>query len=307
MAITFENVHEGASGSWTLQSGKSYTVDVRAESDTPVGPETVISAAGFSVGDTYRWPLVGAPLETHDRLYIQSIDVQPDGEDSRRWKLSVQYGVTDPGQQGHDPDEGYDPFAVPPTFRAYSEDEDFFPLTDINAQPLVNSAGDFMSDISVKIPVLTFEIGVVVPAFDWAAIKACKNHINVAPWEGFDAGVVYLADVNPSRVWDERAGFFVWQVVYVFQVKDPIVVEYSAQDVQVIPGWSLCVLDAGLRQKVGGKKVPILSEGVPTSEPLPLKADGTAVGPTDDLHFLYFDVIPRADFSILPIPAGIFA
>lgn len=307
MAIIFTTPHDGVSGSWSLSSAKSFTCEVWADSDVPVGPDAVITASGFRVGDTYRWPLTGTAVETNDYLYLQSIDLNPDGEDSTRYRLTIKYGLTPPAQQGVDEDGEYDPFAVPPTFRAYGEDEEFHPFLDIAGQPIVNSAGDFITGVSTPVTTLTFEVGVVVPAFDWATIVACKNHLNVATWQGFAPGVLYLKDVTPARVWDERAAIYKWEVGYVFQARQQVVKSYTAQDVHVVPGWSACVLDAGLREKKSGKLVPILSEGVPTSEPLPLKADGTVCGPTDDFHFKFFDVIPRADFSVLPIPAGIFA
>lgn len=306
MAITFKSPHEGVSGGWSLQGGKTFKVDVWAECDTPTGPDTVIETAGFKVGDVYSWPLVGTALETNSYLFIQSIDIQPDSEDSLRYKMTVQYGPLNPSQEGTD-DGVYDPFAVPPTFRCYGEDEDYYPLVDRDGVPLLNSAGDYLTEIPVKSSVPTFEVGVVVPDFPLAALSGVKGHINASAWQGFEAGTLLCADVNTNRVWDERANLYKWEVTYVFQYKKPVLKTYSSQSVQFTSGWTACVLDAGLRQKVSGKKVPILSEGVPTSEPLPLKADGTAAGPSDNLHFLFFNVIPTADFSVLPIPSGVFS
>lgn len=57
---------------------------------------------------------------------------------------------------------------------------------------------------------------------------------------------------------------------------------------------------------MGGKLVPIMDAGVPTTEPFPLKSDGTRLGPGDEPHYLYFDVYPRADFSVLALATSLF-
>lgn len=312
MAIIFGHPDQSCRGGATAQQGRTYVVTLDATSDADVvGVKAVgdaLTAAGLTIGSAYRWPSIGTAVETDPALFLSAIDCDPEDEDGYMYRCTLTYGVLDVSNLGQDGMGGYDPFGVPPTFRAYSEDEEFNPLFDYNGVPIVNSCRDFLTDVKVPIPVLTFEVGVTVPTFDWSLIKSHKHHLNSSAWEGFAAGTVYCRDITPQRVWDDRAGFYKWEVGYVFQVKDPVLKSYASQSVATIPGWSAIVLDAGLREKKGGKIVRVLDDaGAPITDPIPLKADGTRVGPTEDFHVLAFDVLPRADFSTIPIPSGIFA
>ncbi|WP_165073323.1 hypothetical protein [Paludisphaera rhizosphaerae] len=278
------------------------------------GPQAAITSLGLNVGDTYRYPLTGTPTETNARLFLNSIDVEEQAAVSngkKRFTLAVVFSPIDPNKDPGGPmgEDGYrDPFAAPPTLRAYGDPEEEAVMHDKDGTPILNTAGDpYDPGLSRPKSLLIFEIGRVEREFDYSRITDIKDHLNDAAWMGFPARSVMCLDIQPERVWSSDANGWTWPTVYKFAYREDLTVDDGGDDVVLYPGWTAKVLNQGLRQKVSGERKQIFIDNAPVSAPVLLKDDGTVAAPTDDPVYKYYDYLPEADFSVLDFPSDLFS
>jgi hypothetical protein len=306
---------EGIGGAWNLQSGRRFNVKLYVHADDrDTGPQAFLESLGLNVGDTYRYPLTRTPTETNARLFLQDITldrVDRIGTGGLRGTVTVSFGPYDTSKnEGPVGPDGYrDPFSAPPQVRGYGEAEEEAVLKDVvTGEPVLNSAGDPLPGVTRPRSTLIYEVSRVERMHPLSRILDYKDHTNATEWLGFPARSVLCMDIQPVRRWDEDVFGWVWDVTYKFGVRRDIVVEGEGEDdVTVYSGWKKQVLDAGLRQKVGGVRLPILDGQAPVSAPVCLKTDGTKAGPTDEPNYLYFEVYETAEFADFEFPSDLFS
>ncbi|WP_165250203.1 hypothetical protein [Paludisphaera soli] len=312
MAITeIIEAKNGISGGWNLQAGRRFTVKLFVHADDrDTGPQALIEALGLNVGDTYRYPLTRTATETNARLFLQ--DISLDGVEylasGLRGTVSVAFGPYDPSKnEGPVGPDGYrDPFAAPPQVRGYGEAEEEAVLKDVvTGAPLLNSAGDPLPGVMRPRSTHVVEVTRVERFHPLFRITDYKDHVNATAWMGWPSKSVLCMDIQPSRRWEPEVSGYVWDVTYKFGFRQDILSEEEGEPV-LYTGWKKQVLDAGLRQKVGGVRLPILDGHSPVSAPVCLKPDGTKAGPDDDPHYLYVDVYETAEFADFGFPADLF-
>lgn len=307
MSIT---IADGQSnGQWSAQNGYSITTEFKAaapETDPVPGPKAILTSLGLNYGDTYRWPLTGTPSETDGTLYMQTVTAQPDPESDWCWSGTIIWAPFNPQQQGIDDDGEYNPFSIPPSVRCRSENEEVAASYDRDGNDVRNTAGDPLPGLTFPTAVHVFEIQRFEPDFPLALIASHKNRLNDGVWEGFPAESLLCQDIQASKTFDAKYGDYVWDVTYVLAYREPLEVTVGGDDYTLISGWAATILNAGMRQKVGGSRKQIIVDGAPVSDPVPLKSDGTVAGPTDDPYYLSFNLYPTADFDLLGLPSGLF-
>lgn len=308
----------GALGSWNLQSGHALSIKLKVRSDSRAdGPMTIFGALPVRIGDAYRYPLTKPATETAAWLFVQNVsvdEVKPLADGGMIWTLSVGYSRLDPskGDQGPvDEDGNRDPFAAPPRLSAYGQARLVYPTHDEEGGPLLNTAGEpFLpsDDLAVEESDLVFEVSRVERLFDLARLVGLKGRVNSAEWMGFPAGSILMLDIQPGRAWNDDARGWAWDVTYKLMYKPPVEVGGD-----VLPGHVKKVLNAGLHEKIaaldepsGFKLVPCMHLDAPVSQPVALREDGRMLQPGDEPHYLYFDVVKKADFSALDFPTDLF-
>lgn len=303
----------GAKGGWTLDGGRTYTLRIQVQvRDKAVGPRAVIDRLNLFETTTYRFPMTVAATESDPRAFLQSVDADSEAtSDGVKWTVTLAFAPRDPSKDGRGPvdeDGNRDPFAAPPEVSAHGEAEEVAFTHDRDGVPILNSAGDpFDPPLTLPKSHLVIEVSRTERFFELGRVEDLKDHVNDAEWMGFPAGSVLCKDVKPRRAWNADVQGWAWEVDYEFAFRRPIVADDGGDEVVVYPGWSIQVLDCGLRQKVGGERKEIIVGTSPVSSPVPLKPDGSVAAPTDDPHFLTFDLYPTADFSALDFPADLFS
>ncbi|WP_165068259.1 hypothetical protein [Paludisphaera rhizosphaerae] len=314
MALTIADIYGGASGGWTLQDGFSYTVEVQVEAevdDPPPGPLAIMQATGLAWNATYRYPLTGTALETDVRAKLLAVDVQPTAEDGRTYKATIRFGRYSSNQEAVDPDTGVrDPFAEPPSLRNRGEEQEVAVAYDRNGDPVLNSADDpFEDSPTIPASVRVYEIGRLQKTFDDSIAEALEWHVNDAEWLGWPAGSVLCRSITADRTWNSDTSSWAWDTSYVFAIRKPIVIVDGGDDVTVLPGWTLRLLDCGFRELDGSNpnKQILDKTGAPVSSPVPLDGSGAKLAVGADPVYKSFDVYPEADFSVLDFPSDLFS
>lgn len=312
MAITFNDVYGGSSGGWTLQDGFSYSVDVQAVVDPgdPVpGAKAVMEATGLAWNATYRYPIASTATETDARAYLQSVEVSPASETGRVFKVNLKFGRYNANQEAVDPDTGVkDPFSEPPTLRGRGEEVEVAVAYDNAGNPVLNSAGEpFANAPTISLPTLVFEVSQLRRTFDPSLITSLQGHVNDAEWQGWPAGSVLCKSVTASRTWNSDTDSWAWDTSYEFAMREPI----ESGGVDVLPGWTLQILDCGYSAKDGTNpnKLILDKTGATVSDPVPLDGAGGRLDPADDPVYLEFAVYPEASFAtLLPdLPPDLFS
>lgn len=311
MSIIVTEQKGNRSGGWSLQGGRTYSITCRVETDNPlIGPRAAMRSVGVDAGAFYRFPLSGTALEWDYAAFLNSIDAREIADDGMSWDVTLAYAQISPKDQAGGDGEGANagafilsPFAVKPSVQWGSETEEIARTHDRAGQPILNTAGDpFDPPLSAPVsnPVATIVRN--LRSYDGAWVGSYKDHVNQSVWMGYPAGTVLCKDITGESVYDTDWGWY-WRVTYQFAFR-PIWVEGGKI---ILPGWATQVLNAGMRQLKSGEVKQILVEGAPTSTPIPLKENGEAATPTDDPHYLTFDVYPEADFDDLDLPPDLFS
>lgn len=292
---------------WTLDGGRTYTAEVQVETDSPaIGGRAVVDALALFAGMGYRWPLTSTATESDSRCLLQSVKASPSSNDRKQWRVTLEFSPRSWEGQDKGPvdEEGNrDPFQARPTLRARAEEEEVAVTHDRHGDAILNSAGDpFDPPLSIAAPTLVFEISRLERTFNPALITSLQGRVNDSEWMGFPAESILCRSIAANCGWNDDVGGYAWQVDYEFAYREPV--ESGGED--VLPGWSVRVLDAGLRQLASGDRKAIMVDNAPVSSPVPLKSDGTAAGPSDDPHYMAWDIYPEGDFSGLDFPADMF-
>jgi hypothetical protein len=308
--VAIKSKKDGKAGGWTLDKGLQLTATVRVHMDSAAtGPQAILRSLGLNVGDAYRYPLTGTPTETNASLFVQDIQIGATSANGLLCDVNVTFGPQDPAKDDRgpvDPETGLrDPFAAPVKLRWTTEFEDYAPEMDKAGNPILNKAGDpFSTPIVIPYPTSVAIVSRVEREYDETWLSNFKGRVNSAEWLGWPAGSVLCQDINGDREWNDDIQGWTWPTEYKFAFRPPIVVSSK----KVYPGWSVQVLNAGLREKVSGVKRPIIIKGAQVSEPWLLDSSGVAYpeDSTAEPVYLTFDIYPEADFDALGLPADLF-
>lgn len=312
--VWFCETKSGRSAVWdTSASARRYSVELVAEVDSVnVGPMAVIKALGLAPYASYRFPLFSEATETDAGAFIQSVSVGDLDEAGLTYLVKLEYGPYPANQDGMDVDETgrwvAQSWNAIPSLNWTSEDVEFAVTHDRDAKPILNKAGDpFDPPLTIPVTVPVAVVSRVEKSFNPDWILLYKNRVNHAPWLGWSSESVLIRDITGERTRDPDWGVL-WNVTYTFAFKPSVTVMTGDGEKVVQPGWAERVLNAGLRQKVSGKLEAILSaNGAPVSSPVPLDADGKALGASDDPVYLTFNTRLKADFGDLNMPSDLFS
>ncbi len=325
-------------GGWFLPDRK-YTNTLRVFTTSPlVGPIQVQQAVlgiGAVQGAYYRFPLpelVGGaislttPTEQDTGSFCQSMEIAQDAEDSRQWKVVLQYSSYDIFHElgGSNVQNGsINPIEMAPEVHWSSAKFEVSNVLDINGIPFINTAGDPLENppkTEETRQVLLFTRNESDYQEQWA--QQFRDSVNGTVFLGYQPNQVKCKDIQGKRIYSTDYGYY-WQVSYEFEFRIGYTTMVTAAegDVDTIgegffnpstttTGWYAVVLNAGLRQLVGGTGSPkqITIDGSLVTAPVPLQQNGAYVPLTTagtDPFYLQFVLYPAQDFSLLNIPNNV--
>lgn len=225
---------------------------------------------------------------THDLgAFVEAIEPTEDGDENGgyQWTVRVTWGPLDTATFGPDPTLW--PLRVSFGGDAYERVVWF----DRDGNPIRNSAGDPFGDpITVDDSRPTFVVtrNELVRNFDLALASDMSDTINAGVWNGFPAGWVKCGIITTGdEQYDSVNNEWYYTVRYPFTIKRG--------------GWTVEVLDSGFAELDGGTPPvpkPILNNGQPLSEPVPLDGSGHRLPTTGTPVTLPFECQDEADFSV---------
>ncbi|APW60491.1 hypothetical protein [Paludisphaera borealis] len=305
MAITVDETKQSSEMGWTTEGGRTYDLQVRVVTDDPtIGARAAVRAVNVDIGSTYRFPLA-APTETDYGAVLAGVSTTRD-EDGRGYLVTLRYGPFSPLDMAGNDTNGsliVNPLLVPPGLKWTHETFEIACIYDRNGVKITNVIGDPFDPVLTRpysLPVAN--ITRTLASFDPNWITAFKDHINASDWMGFPAGTILCREITADRAYYSDWGW-AWDQTLALAFK-PIIT--STDGTVIENGWAEVVLNAGLRQKVGGVVKQVMIDGSPASAPVPLTSKGQ-YDPTGDQGFLSFDVYPTADFDLFGLPPDLFS
>jgi hypothetical protein len=311
MSITVDETKVQKRAGWSVQGGRTYSLQVRVISDEVIGPRQAILACNIPVGSTYRFPLAAdQPASEWDfGACLQSVSAESEFEDGLSYLVVFEYGpfsaLDVAGAQPDDPTFTMNPLQAAPTVKWSSESEEIACVYDRDGVPILNKAGDPF-DPPLIIP-LTIPIATVtrpLASFDPSWIADFQDHVNDSEWMGYEAGTVRCKSVTADRIHDNDWGW-IWMQTLTFSFRPKV----AADDGTVlVDGWASKVLNAGVRQLDGSTVKQILIDGSPASSPVALTSSG-AYDPSDASvpNYLTFNTLPTANFDGFGLPDDVFS
>jgi hypothetical protein len=304
--LEIDETKQSSRASWTVEGGRSYTLQVRIVTDDPaIGARAALLACNVDVGSHYRFPLV-SPTEWDFGSTLVGISAEKDGDDGRGYLVTLEFGPYKPLEQsGAENNNTFvvNPLSVPPSVRWSSERVELACTRDRHGKIISNVIGDPFDPPLTRpqaIPVVT--ITRTLARFDPQWVFDYQDHINQYEWMGCPQGTVLCKELTGDRTFHADWGYM-WEQTLVFAFR-PILM---AEDGTIIQnGWADVVLNTGLREKVGGVVKKIMVDNAPVSAPVALTSKGR-YDPDGEQGFLSFDLYPEADFSFFDLPDDLFS
>lgn len=302
-----------------------------------VGPVAIMNfllGQGVVIGATYVYPIpefgIGAnglsflPSETDEGSFLQSVTLEPEGEDGKQWIATLNYdifciphecGTTNIQYCSFDPTDF--PYVVQWGTQKYHR---YYP-TDATGKPFLNAAGDPFQDQPAR-----EESTQILTLINWAGDydepfnQTFRDTCNYDEFLGFDQYTVRCKDIDGERVYTADYGY-VWKIKYEFEIR-VIAIRVPGQQPQY-HGWDDLILNAGFNAFGGatgapGPKAAILINGIPPSQPQVLNQNGTIALPPATVTpaqiaallgnpniYLQFFSYPTSIFANLGIPPTI--
>lgn len=183
---------------------------------------------------------------------------------------------------------------------------DWWPPTDANGKPYLNSAGDPLKDVpptQITHPILTMTRH--QQKFVPGDMLRFANKLNSRSWFGIPAKAALCLFPDATLSWVEAAGGYVWRVTYMFEV--------------ALEGWDTKLADFGKRQLVEGTFLSMDGTIKPSGTDIPVSLKDEHGQPLPDgdfldgagkqlpfgpgrekkIKYLYFQKYPRMDFHLL--------
>ncbi|WP_254510424.1 hypothetical protein [Anatilimnocola floriformis] len=227
---------------------------------------SIRSAPGIAIGDSY-----------FDDSFAgcNGVDSQPYGEDGFWHTVTVNWGPW--------PEREENPLNEPTQVEWNLSQFELEVEKDRNGKPIVNAAGMPPRDILTKDdsrPILTVTHNEA--SFNGALAYSYRDTVNRAAFFNAPRGTVKVMNISASRQFSPICGFF-YQVKYEFAFN--------------LDGWAKEFLNCGTHELDAGKLKPILINGKPTDEPVPLTRAGAKLPAGAAPVMLKFDVYHEADFG----------
>jgi hypothetical protein len=179
-----------------------------------------------------------------------------------RWEVKATFGPWNPLTLSFDGN----PTHIPPIFWFDVEVKSVPAITDVNDDPIVNSAGDYYDPpVERELPLITLMVkrNEASPAI--ASLLGTPAIVNGAAWNGFPPKTVKLnCPKMPPVEYSQATSSFYWPMEYAFSINNDT--------------WVKQVLNRGFRQLNSlGQLVPIYINGQPISDPVFLDYLGHAI------------------------------
>lgn len=224
----------------------------------------VIANCGFAIN---------TPHPTYPALVITNIELEreaaavtcpTDNTLSARWQIDLTYGTWNPLEHAIDGN----PLHLPVTFTFVPSVEEVPAFEDVDGDPIVNAAGDPYDPPlmrRVQKGTLTVKRNESPFAVNLYNLQVQGNTTNLASWNGFPPKTLLLEPIKiPEILFSQVTQQFYFPFEYVF-LFDP-------------DTWVKQIVNAGLRAlNAAGQLVPILIQGQPASQPVPLDEQGRAI------------------------------
>lgn len=288
--------YEGRGGSMNSTYERRYTRIFDVVTTGPqVGPLAVRAADGLPrIGDHYTNGVGvdddGYPddLEEDPGAFVGEIEAECLGGAEGAgiaWRVIVQYQPWDPSAFGPDPTEW------PLRVQFSGERTEKVLLFDKTGAPIQNSAFDRFGDpvtIDDHITTMIVTRNEPVSGFDVLLASDFSDTINDATWNGIPAGHAKMGIITTSEEqYDSNQQIWYYKVTYPIQISRKF--------------WRKELLDHGYNELHKGGRRPIMIEGQPAADPVPLDGSGTRLAPGGTPVTLNFDVYDETDWSGLNI------
>ena len=246
-------------------------------------------------------PKLFEPHPDDEGVICKSIDPdQSDDEASYEVMVTAEYDDQYSGSEEEDEEENADPLNRPVQVSLSFNEHDEIVIRDIDGDPVQNSALDpFDPPLTRKAGSLRFGMTKNYPSLDLPFLQAYKNAINSDTWNGFDPGVVRIANITGSKqIESMRTGMTTvkvvyWQLTFEFELAETGFGKDGT--------WKAYVLDQGYRLWPLGEDAPFpiyASDGTPVSTPAPLDGAGD-IGDPASPQWLQFDIYRPLPFAAL--------
>lgn len=231
---------------------------------------SIRSAPGIAVGSQYPDDSLAG---------CNSIDSSPYGDDGYWHSVTVNWGPW--------PEKEENPLDEPPTEEWGAAQFDKQIEKDCFGVPFLNSAGVPPRDIQTMDDSRTVLVITRNEAtFDPAVAQVYRDKLNRDVFFGAPPLTAKMKPITASRQFSPICGFY-------YQVKYEI--EFNLES-----GWAVEFLNCGTHERtIDGKLVPILKNGVPVDEPVPLNLLGQELIAGANPEMLTYQVYHDIDFSPL--------
>ena len=288
--ISCIEVAEGRSGNVDFKYQREYVRNFKVVVDTP-------TYGAYYAASCPSLPVIYSIHPEDPRARCIRLTPSQSSEDPTLWEVRADYAYSvdfagvdpridsqqlgvDPGSRQQDPMLRLNDYSISTAKRPWSI------VQDQAGNAILNSAGDpFIPPPEIEIVEATITIGMnslVAPTPAWLGSvgKVNSNSMIIGPY-AFGIGTLRMAHITAQPVYEYLTPYWRWSIEFGYR-----------------PSWQFIVLDAGLRQLVGGKLVPIYDPGtaIPTSVPLPLNGFGSALAAGGVPQFRAFDIYPRVSF-----------
>ncbi len=272
---------------------RGYTRVFVVETDSAQwGALAVASVVGVVRGDSYVIGTVSDEWYEYD-TYVRCNLIEPAqaAVDGCTWHVTVGYGVMTAEEAADDPTE------LPYSVSFDGEEREEICDIDRDGNPVVNKARDpfdppVVRDASRSILVIERNEGF----FDETWATYYRDSVNQDVFtivvqdvpRAYAAGTVLCKKIGATIAFSPEIGLY-WKVRYEFQINPD--------------GWAREPLNAGMRRirqsLLGPTHAPILVDGVPVSEPVPLDNAGDVLGPTGTPIYLEFHVFAQRLYGVM--------
>lgn len=251
------------------------------------GPVDVLNATGLPLfGD----PFTGYGTLTDDHAFVTegNCTLVSQGAAGNCWHIDVKFSSEfDPIYSNANP-------LLNQPMASWSSQK-FEEIAYIDTQtgyPILNSAGEYFDPPATKDATrLMLSIVKYQSTYNYPLSQVVQDTCNLNPWAGYGAKQVKCTSVQADPpIWNPLVGR-VWRATYQFELMA------SGQT------WQLNILDAGMRQLVGGTQWEAIKDEnmQPISEPALLNGSGSPLSPgtpsTLTPVFLQYDGLNVIDFS----------
>jgi hypothetical protein len=287
--VSVNEIQDSRAGQFSVQDGRKFTRVFRILSDYAYdGPNMACQAIGISRGDQYLPN--GNLLEFDTNAYCTSISAAQEEGDPLGWIVTVEYGPYSTLFAGGGPQQNPLLQAIDVSWSL--RDVEQVVDTDLNLNPITNSAGDPYDP-----PVVEAETHMVTTVVRNEAIANLPLIVQYVGAVNSDLFGIYnplqvkCLSIQPKSVCHQDVGWY-YQLTYEFESLNP----YNPNTQQF--GWRKVLLNQGVRalSVVTGKPYHVTIKGVPVTEPVLLDTKGYyQVGPTPS--FQVFQTRPELPFS----------